>query len=477
MDSIITPVVNAVVMVVEVVIDVVETVIDLVGGDIDRRYQLAGLRVKDDITLRMSGDVVKERDDLSVKVEGSFVLDTGIDFAAVAYVDLRLKYSIWTLNPTFDELRLVMGLETHLDAWLALEIYGAVYFELKIAEVEKTVTIWLGPIPIVLKFYANFVLGAIIKLGIGISADIGYKPILAEVGIQYLPSTGWTEISTAPVFETYGSFGAHATDSDICLYFLVEPYFEVYVGLVVYEFLDVYFLAHLGVPVTLTWPATCSAADACDNNPMQLAYDVQLDFSTFIGLNVGFQKAGLQVYTNKWPIPGLGFKVPIVDGCADLPLPQAMVDMCCDAGGNAILPDELQSTPPPPTPSPTPPPTPPPTYMDESIWWILNHQGAHSAVGSIAADFTDPTDPVLRDAELRLLQTATYALYALIAAIAVWAVVLVRRALLSRQGKTRRADPADAYGYGYEQTAASASAGTETASADTDLSDERHFQA
>ena len=276
----------------------------------------------------MAGDKSFEDGDVSGSVDGSFSINSGVDFYTGVYADFIAKYKIFTSNPSFDQFTLKIGGETRFKAFVDINIDGSIDIKVEIARTEKRKIFMLGPIPVVIKPYASISVGFETSASIAFSAEFGYQPIFMEYGIEWTPNNGWQSINNKNLeFIPYKNFGGDMNDN--CLDFVITPYIEIQVGVVFYEIVDVSIIPKISIITSLQFPATCDHIDACLQEPLQTRFNMEFEFSIEIGLSVGAGSIGLPQIDKRYSLPAIDIpSITLFDTCFDTDLP-LLETLCC----------------------------------------------------------------------------------------------------------------------------------------------------
>ena len=359
--------IEKVVKVVKVVVDVVKTTIDILRGDIDKRLIEIGLRIDPSHTFKIEGEEQIDYGKLSGSVNGKFSINAGVDFFTGVYVDLVAKYKIFSLNPSFDYFLLKCGGETRFKAFIDINIEGSVDIRIEIARTEQRRIFMLGPIPVVIKPYAAVSIGLETDLDISFAAEYGYKPIFIEYGIEWTKENGWKSITNKQLqFIPYKNFGGDLGDDNKCIDFIIEPYIELQIGIVFYEIVDVSIIPRISIVTNLQFPATCTNIDACLYDPLHTRFNLEFEFTIYIGLSVGLGSIGLPTIDTRFPLSFLNIpSITLFDQCFDTNS-DLLSTLCCTSTSSnpSTMPTTSEPTQLPTTDDPTMRPTAPPQIMN-----------------------------------------------------------------------------------------------------------------
>eukprot|EP01084_Bolivina_argentea_P108465 193845_1 len=295
--------------VIKPVIKAAKDVIKILTGNYDGRIFESGLDISQNIQLEISGTTGTS--DGKFEGTGHVEGNVNVDFAAKVYVDLTLKYKVFTSKPRFDEFKFVIGATSDFRSILNLEITGEFKLHWPILEKSKRKVVFLGVIPVEMKFYAEVFTELAASKSLQMHIVVGYKPIFLKFGVQYR-STGWKKISDTNLkFEPIRSISTQINDVDSCFSASLIPAFGLKFGVVFYELVDVYLQAKLAIESQVEWPATCDHTSICQHRTPKLKISGDLHFTFAVGLevhvgvfNIGFTKFGNEwdIYDKQWTI-------------------------------------------------------------------------------------------------------------------------------------------------------------------------------
>jgi len=303
-------VVNFVKETVEKIVDFVETVIDIIKGDVDERFTLGRLQISASSGFEVSGEL-EERETKNGKGtlngNGNFRVEAGANLDLHAYIDFEAQYQLFSLDPSFDSMRVAIVTELLLDAYLNLDISGELDLQYEIFKLGKRKVFFVGPIPVVVNLFAELNALLNINFDVSLSLNAGIEPIFYEFGAEYIKGNGWRRIENSNLnLIPYYNIGSALDNnegvvSDSCFSASFVPGLELKLGITLYEVLTIYNSYTFENDISLSYPYNCNSDDKCSGDP-SLGFAMDTYLTIALGIELGNDKIGLELFSGEFEI-------------------------------------------------------------------------------------------------------------------------------------------------------------------------------
>jgi hypothetical protein len=340
-------------------IDFVETVIDILSGNINEQFTLGGLRINPEVSFSLEGEKEKSfgNGKGSISGDGTFEINSGANLVADAYIKFIAKYKLFSTNPSFDELRAVIGTKLDFSSYFNLLATGHMGITYEPFSINKRKVFFIGPVPIEINFFSDLTFNSDLDTSMSLAYEAGISPIDIEFGMNY-KNGDYNIIQKYPdptTFEPYFNFGAEITTEDnedvneevmseLGFHGSLEVGADLRIGAVLYEVATFYNGITISSTSNLDYPF-CNDELTCYevNQDPSLSISVNTRFNSRIGIDVSIDEIGLPVFSHEENILEIPIEIASYSDCITAFIAPLYYPVCGLPEGHTAFPTQSPS--------------------------------------------------------------------------------------------------------------------------------------